>query len=93
MTSDEVVESKTRFAELPEDLKQAILAKADMITGMLQGTMGLEGQGLDEESLRKLNEMTIKDLVFDDIDEIEVETEGKTIRYVAWEHIDRKLSL
>jgi len=37
--------------------------KARMITGMIQGTMGLEGQGLDRKSLRALTKMTVKELL------------------------------
>jgi hypothetical protein len=46
-------------------LRRAI-RKARRLTGMLQGTMGLEGQGLDKQTLRRMKRLTIQDLLRDD---------------------------
>jgi hypothetical protein len=43
-------------------IRQAI-RKARRITGMLQGTMGLEGQALDKQTLRRMKRLTIEDLL------------------------------
>lgn len=48
-------------AEL-ERVRQAI-STAKEINGMLQGTMGLEGQGLDGKTLRNLKRDTLADLL------------------------------
>ncbi len=45
-----------------EIVRQAI-RKARRITSMLQGTMGLEGQGLDKQTLRLLKRLTVEDLL------------------------------
>jgi hypothetical protein len=39
------------------------LQTARMITGMLQGTMGLEGQGLDKQSLKGMTKKTALELL------------------------------
>ena len=44
------------------ELKQAI-KKAKKLVAMLQGTMGLEGQGLDFKTLRKLRRKAIAHLL------------------------------
>ena len=43
-------------------LRQAIL-QARKITAMLQGTMGLEGQGLDRKFLREMRQATVRELL------------------------------
>lgn len=40
-----------------------VIRRARKITGMLQGTMGLEGQGLDKQTLRRMKRETIGDLL------------------------------
>ncbi len=45
-----------------EKRKQA-LRRAKRITRMLQGTMGLEGQGLDRKTLRELTKRTARELL------------------------------
>jgi len=39
------------------------LEQARKITGMLQGTMGLEGQGLDKRTLKMMTKRTAKELL------------------------------
>lgn len=39
------------------------IRKAKMITAMLQGTMGLEGQALDRKTLRAMTKETTRDLM------------------------------
>lgn len=45
-----------------QTVREAIL-KARKITAMLQGTMGLEGQGLDPKYLREMRHATVRDLL------------------------------
>jgi hypothetical protein len=45
-----------------QTVRQAI-RKARRITSMLQGTMGLEGQGLDKQTLRRMKRLTVADLL------------------------------
>ena len=39
------------------------LKRAKMITSMLQGTMGLEGQALDQKTLKAMTKQTAKELL------------------------------
>lgn len=39
------------------------IRRARRITRMLQGTMGLEGQGLDKQTLRRMKRLTVGDLL------------------------------
>jgi len=39
------------------------LEQARKITGMLQGTMGLEGQGLDKKTLKIMTKRTARELL------------------------------
>lgn len=43
-------------------LRKAI-RRAKVVVSMLQGTMGLEGQGLDRKTLREMRRQTIRDLL------------------------------
>lgn len=43
-------------------VRQALL-KARKITGMLQGTMGLEGQALDKRTLKVMTKQTARELL------------------------------
>jgi hypothetical protein len=43
-------------------LREAIL-KARRITSMLQGTMSLEGQGLDKQTLREMTKRSARDFL------------------------------
>ena len=45
-----------------EESKRAI-RKAKKLMGMLQGTMGLEGQGLDRKTLREMTKRTARELL------------------------------
>lgn len=45
-----------------QDLRK-VVRKARQIMAMLQGTMGLEGQGLDRKILRDMKKRTISDLL------------------------------
>ena len=45
-----------------EERKRAV-RKARRITRMLQGTMGLEGQGLDRKTLREMTKKTARELL------------------------------
>jgi hypothetical protein len=53
----------------PQDIRSLIqtrrqaLRKAKRITGMLQGTMGLEGQGLDKRTLWGMTKQTARELL------------------------------
>lgn len=40
-----------------------VIRKARKITGMLQGTMGLEGQALDKKTLRAMTKQTARELL------------------------------
>ena len=42
---------------------RAALRKAKRISGMLQGTMGLEGQALDRQSLRMMTKRTAREIL------------------------------
>lgn len=48
---------------LDREAMRRVIRSARRITGMLQGTMGLEGQGLDKQTLRKMKRLTIEDLL------------------------------
>jgi transcriptional regulator with XRE-family HTH domain len=43
--------------------KKQAKKKADDLVGMLQGTSGLEGQGLDEQTIKEMKEQTVNDLL------------------------------
>jgi hypothetical protein len=45
-----------------QKIRQAFL-KARKITGMLQATMGLEGQALDERTLKAMTKQTVRELL------------------------------
>jgi len=48
---------------IPRQKVRQVLLKARKITGMLQGTMGLEGQALDKQTLRAMTKQTAKELL------------------------------
>ena len=48
--------------EIRQTVRQAII-RARKITAMLQGTMGLEGQGFDPKFLREMKQATVRDLL------------------------------
>ncbi len=52
---------QTVATEIASKLQDAF-RKTRRIMGMLQGTMGLEGQALDSETLRKMNAQTLLEL-------------------------------
>jgi transcriptional regulator with XRE-family HTH domain len=43
--------------------KRQAKRKAEYLVGMLQGTSGLEGQGLDEQTMKEMKEQTVNDLL------------------------------
>jgi hypothetical protein len=51
------------YRQLDRQTVRHAIRKARRITRMLQGTMGLEGQGLDKQTLRRMKRETVSDLL------------------------------
>jgi hypothetical protein len=47
----------------PFNARRLALTKARRLTGMLEGTMSLEGQGLDKKTLRAMTKQSARDLL------------------------------
>lgn len=48
---------------LRDETLRKVIRRAKQLTSMLQGTMVLEGQGLDKKFLREMKRKTIKELL------------------------------
>jgi hypothetical protein len=82
------MEQAMLLPDVTQDRQNVRLAirKARMITGMVQGTMSLEGQGLDKKTLRKLNRRTLLDILGRTPDSQQMRPDLLKIFNARWEH-------